>query len=395
MRNIIALLSIIILCSCNRDIEMTDIGIRDSYTIARMSKLLLHPEIAGESFEWTLYNPEGGVARTSTLDSFVFMEADTGIWNLTLKTQDKSSDFSFDIVITVVPETNPYSPYISKVYEYCPAPGQFINKLPEYEEGDSYLDMLRKCEESICGTADLAVSLGAWGGYITFGFDHTVVNIEGEKDFRLWGNAVYAETAEGRKGGSCEPGIIMVSYDLNCNGIPDDEWYELAGSEYDSPSTVRLYSMTYFRPVDGKTPIPSADGTFSDTEYIRWTDTSGATGYLPKNIYHKNDYWPKWSDDKSLTFTGSRLNRNAVDISGDGHNFVLYPYAYGYADNHPNTDENLNSFDISTAVNSKGEKVNLPGIDFIRVYTAISQYCGWIGETSTEISRCQDLHINS
>ena len=28
------------------------------------------------------------------------------------------------------------SPYISRVYEYRPAPGQFVNTMPEYEPGD-------------------------------------------------------------------------------------------------------------------------------------------------------------------------------------------------------------------------------------------------------------------
>ena len=29
------------------------------------------------------------------------------------------------------------SPYMTKVLEFRPAPGQFINELPEYEEGDT------------------------------------------------------------------------------------------------------------------------------------------------------------------------------------------------------------------------------------------------------------------
>ena len=37
--------------------------------------------------------------------------------------------------------------------------------------------------------------------------------------------------------------------------------------------------------------------------------------------------------------------------------------------------------------------VALPGIDFVRVQTGINQYCGWIGETSTELSKAVDLHI--
>ena len=27
------------------------------------------------------------------------------------------------------------SPYISEVFEFCPAPGQFVNDIPTYEEG--------------------------------------------------------------------------------------------------------------------------------------------------------------------------------------------------------------------------------------------------------------------
>ena len=64
------------------------------------------------------------------------------------------------------------SPYIHKVYEYKPAPGQFINKLPEYEEGDNANDMRLKAEEYIANDRQIIVSLGGYGGYIVFGFDH-------------------------------------------------------------------------------------------------------------------------------------------------------------------------------------------------------------------------------
>ena len=33
------------------------------------------------------------------------------------------------------------------------------------------------------------------------------------------------------------------------------------------------------------------------------------------------------------------------------------------------------------------------GVDFIRVYTGVNQQCGWLGETSTELSRAEDLHV--
>ena len=39
------------------------------------------------------------------------------------------------------------NPYISRVFEYRPAPGQFINTLPAYEEGDTDETMAQKAEE--------------------------------------------------------------------------------------------------------------------------------------------------------------------------------------------------------------------------------------------------------
>ena len=41
------------------------------------------------------------------------------------------------------------SPYLQKVWEFVPAPGQFTNELPKYEEGNTAEDMCRKVEELI------------------------------------------------------------------------------------------------------------------------------------------------------------------------------------------------------------------------------------------------------
>ena len=154
--------------------------------------------------------------------------------------------------------------------------------MPEYAEGDTYADILRKAEECISGTNDIMISLGGYGGYVTFAFDHTVMNVEGENDFRIWGNAFYELTNPDAKGGSAEPGIIMVSYDANCNGLPDDEWYELAGSEYYKPATLHNFSITYRRPDPSQTPVENEDGYLSDIYYIPWTDSEGNTGYIAK-----------------------------------------------------------------------------------------------------------------
>ena len=44
-----------------------------------------------------------------------------------------------------------HSKYIQAVDEYRPAPGQYVNDAPEYEEGDTEDDMIRKCTEYLAG----------------------------------------------------------------------------------------------------------------------------------------------------------------------------------------------------------------------------------------------------
>ncbi len=367
---------------------MVSLGIDDVYYIARMKKLPLHSALTGREYEWRVNGETVSRAR-----DYIFLAREEGSYDLELIITDPETPYEFAFTVNVLHEEVEYSPYISRVYEYCPAPGQFVNEMPRYEEGDTCADMLKKAEESISGTNDIMVTLGAWGGYITFGFDHTVINVPGENDFRIWGNCFYELLQPEKKGGSAEPGIVMVSYDANCNGLPDDEWYELAGSEYHSPLTRHGYRMTYRRPDPGREIVADEDNCIDDFYYIGWSDNLGASGWLHKNLFHDQAYYPAWTDADELTFTGSLLASNGEDISGQGTYYVLYSYPWGYVDNHPNEYEDLNSFDISRAVDAFGNPVSLPGADFIRVYTGVSQYCGWLGETSTELSRARDLHI--
>ena len=271
------------------------------------------------------------------------------------------------------------SPYLARVYEYMPAPGQFTNAMPVATADDTPASMAAKAEAAIANNAGKTVCLGAWGGYIVFGFDHPIINSYNDYDFRISGNASYASYAKdtSRKGGASEPGIVLVSYDTNHNDLPDDTWYELAGSEYNSPLTIHHYAVTYTRP-ESLTDVP-------------WQDNKGGSGVVPRNDFHKQDYFPLWAEDE-LTFTGSLLPPNAVDEGENGtHSFVLYCYDYGYADNHPNNTDGC-KFCIRWAVDNNGKSVSLPAIHFVKVYTAVQQVCGWIGETSTEITGAEDLH---
>lgn len=367
---------------------MVNLGIDEVYYIPRMSKLPLESALTGQEYIWKV-NDE----VVCTNRNYIFLAQDEGSYRVSFDIIDSKTPFHFDFTINVLHEEVEYSPYISNVYEYCPAPGQFVNEMPRYEEGDTYSDMLQKTEESISGTNDIMITLGGYGGYVTFGFDHTVINVPDMMDFRIWGNCFYELLQPEKKGGSAEPGIVMVSYDRNCNGLPDDEWYELAGSEYYSEATRHGYEITYHTPQPDRVIVADEDNSLIDVNYIEWHDNIGSRGYISKNLFHSQDYFPKWISEDSITFTGSKLGNNAEDISGYGAYYVLYSYPWGYVDNHPNEYADLNSFDISWAVDKNGNPVDLPGVDFIRVYTGVNQYCGWLGETSTEISRAQDLHI--
>lgn len=93
-----------------------------------------------------------------------------------------------------------------------------------YKENYTSEDV-RKYAEELLKDPDLCLlSLGAYGGYITVGFDHTVPNVPGQYDFKIYGNAYYDAfgTLTGKLGGSSEPGIVLVSKDVNGNQLPDD-----------------------------------------------------------------------------------------------------------------------------------------------------------------------------
>ncbi len=388
MKKILFIILVALLGACSPDAGLVNVGIDDSYVIYRMQKLPLSSALTGEAYRWTLIGEDGRVETLSEERDFVFLAENEGVYNLSFEIIDHKTPYEVDFIVTVLHEEVEYSPYISRVYEYCPAPGQFVNDMPEYEDGDTYTDMLRKVENAISGTAEELVSLGSFGGYVTFGFDHTVVNVEGENDFRIWSNTFYESTNPSQKGGSAEPGIIMVSFDSNCNGVPDDEWYELAGSEF--VNSLKDYEITYHRPDSNREIIKDNLMGLTDVNYIAWTDNEGNSGYISKNTFHTQDYFPKWLDDDAISFSGTRLPQNAQHIE---NYFLFSSYAWGYADNHPNSDAELNSFDIANAVDRSGNRVNLPGADFVRVYTGVNQSCGWLGETSTEICKAADLHI--
>ena len=117
-----------------------------------------------------------------------------------------------------------------KVLEYCPAPGQFVGMLPAIDATMSNAERLQACEAQLAD--NLPITLGSFGGYITFGFTEPIANKRGS-DLRILGNAYYAAAdpiyGAATIGGSIEPGIVYAGVGTSPETA---EWYELAGSEY-------------------------------------------------------------------------------------------------------------------------------------------------------------------
>lgn len=350
---------------------------------------------------WKILETPSDLYRLSDMKSStpLFIAAKEGKYKLEVS----SGNIKTNVNIIVTKATNDPSPYFAKAFDYLPAPGQFVNKLPVYVEGDTHEDMVDKVAKALVGEKTSMITLGGWGGYVTMGFDHTIVNVEGKMDFRIEGNAFAAAAnpdPNAPLGGSCEPAIIMVSYDANGNGEADDEWYEINGSANFSAKnelfyqkgidngndmeTHRDFEMTYHK--------PTVEDPANITDYIYWENNKGQKGYKFKHSFHRQSYYPLWVKDKTITFKGIRLAENGIDESGAGSYFVLYAFKYGYADNHANMDDR-SAIDIDWAIDKDGSKANLPGIDFVKIYNGVDQENGWLGEASTEVAKGYDLHL--
>ena len=280
----------------------------------------------------------------------------------------------------------------NRVYEYTPAPGQFINELKTGgfdgtqttpEAAITYAEA-RMSETNKKGEpSPNYVSLGGFGGYIVVGFDHSIDN-SGDYDLGILGNSF---------SGSSEPGIVWVMQDENGNGLPDDTWYELAGSETGKEETIQGYAVTYYRPSGPQMPV-------------QWTDNLGNSGEIDYLIaYHRQEYYyPLWIETDSYTLTGTCLKAHNYDASGNGTYWVNVEYDWGYADNfspidrltdasNASADANANHFKISHAIDYECQPVHLDFIDFVKVQVGVNAKSGWLGEVSTEIFGFYDYNM--
>ena len=247
----------------------------------------------GVTYRWFV---DGVEDNRQTTALFVYTPGAPGDTEIRVVVSRGSSSAEASLILqTVQPEqyerqiTDTSSPFAEKVFAYLPAPGQFINSrvtLSSPEEATRYA-------EGRLADGSKHVSLGAFGGYIVVGFDHSIKN-SGSWDFAILGNAFK---------GSSEPGIVWVMQDENGNGLPDDNWYELRGSETGKPETIQDYEVTYYRP-----PAPKM--------HTLWVDGFGTKGEVPWLGFHPQDYYyPGWVKGEAYTLRGTRLGAQTEDES--------------------------------------------------------------------------------
>lgn len=275
------------------------------------------------------------------------------------------------------------------------------------------------------GYAAMGISLGSPGGYVQFEFDGDgIANNAKNKygiDFVIYGNPF---------NGNPEAGSVKVSQD-------GTTWYELAGSRYYNSETKRNTTISY-KMIPSSTygtnkkadiyyaigNVPTGTGTTGWTLYksnVVWWPESAAEGYgRVSGVGETIDGTKTVSDVTYEQLSETANGHNCWLISYDGVTLVkdsdtTDDYLFGYADvrivgnakdgtacnpyaSVPTSGSNSipggDGFDISWAVNSNGEPVNLTSIKYVRVYTSaalsasdlnIMPTPGIFGETSAEV----------
>ncbi len=346
----------------------------------------------GATYTWML---NGKVVEEGDKTEYVFdseaLQCEKGTYTLSLTMKNEFGEKSQNFTINVCdPEGTYYRksttgsmPMVNKVYEYMPAPGHQVNG---YSFGAAFPDnytMAQACAHVLETWGKMwNISLGSCCGYVIAGFDHSVDNSNGDWDLLIKGNPY---------GYQSEPGIIWVSQDENGNGLPDDTWYELAGSEYGTENSTYEYAITYYKPT-------------KNNAAIKWTDNQGKSGAVPylAEWNSKPSYWQDWvpvDEKNSHTYYGTQLKDRSSFSDGMS---TVPPYDWGYTDNESSidyiysakVDMSIGHFKLSNAKTFDHKDANLKYIDFIKIQTGQIGATPNLGDISTEVHYISDYHLD-
>ncbi|MDO8630657.1 MAG: dockerin type I domain-containing protein [Phycisphaerales bacterium] len=255
------------------------------------------------------------------------------------------------------------SPFASRVVEYAPAPGQFVDDA-DFNDPTRALGPPQGGGTSQPNNASV-VTLGGFGGSITLAFDHTVMDDPLNPfglDAIVFGNAYWVGGNRDRHWAECA--TIEISLDANGNGLADDPWYILLGSHLEWPAD------DYALPADlfGANVVVNPNAG---------TEVEGIYGYA--------EYAPTLllgdTDADNLVDDFAVIPEMFYTVPDDPFEVGITPGSGGG-----------DAFDIAWAIDPlTGEPAHLPGFDFIRITTAVDSVSPIFGEKSAEIDAVADV----
>lgn len=365
-----------------------DIKLSKSFDVDRYRVVEVDPVIDiqnGENIEtsyiWsiTIDDKDSIISDQKTLQ---FISPRSGKYNVDLTVRCGKTAKNATTSITVATDDKRYHARVGTVTEYCPAPDYTIGwSIFAFSDDEA----LAQAQDALGN--EFGIYLGTFGGYVVTKFDHTVINSYNKRDFII---TTELFDASSKKYNS--PLAVMIAYDKNQNGVADeDEWFEIAGSEHHKSTTIKNYEMTYFKPDNDKAPVNGIHSWQYDMEYLKWTSNTGESGYIPKTEFGRySDYFPQWKTGDSYTLKGTKLAIPTKDVSdGDGTSWNIGTYEWGYG------GIKDSRIDISWAVDKNGNKVHLPGIDFVKVYIPTFAAVGDEGYVTSLYKYTEDLNLVS
>lgn len=250
------------------------------------------------------------------------------------------------------------------LYEFMPAPGQFVGLYPKIEFPFANTAALTAAAKNKTNAASMIwqFSLGSYGGYIITKFDHRVTpRGTGQYDFTAKGNAF---------GDWHEPGIVWVAQ-ADSEGKPG-AWYELAGSAAGGSSGGNRTENSAWR--QRYAIMWHAPG---EDNYCTWRDSDGKQGTFTVGTGMAQTRYPVVGTSEWLLIAGSRLDRSKMPDVNSITGYVDVPQ--------------IEHFRIKDAIQADGSPANLAYIDFVKIQCGPFETSGTLGEVSTETGFPVDL----
>lgn len=285
------------------------------------------------------------------------------------------------------------SDFATIVIDYTPAPGIFINNV-------LFNDPTQAIGAPVGGGTSSAnnsklVSLGGFGGSITLGFDHTVLDHPGNPfgmDAIVFGNAFWSGSDPTRRW--AEAGHIEISLDVNENGLADDAWYVIKGSSLSDPPGTDYREQDWDDDEGTATP-PEFVEDYPDPMFFPGIGSTYTTGAyeLPSEfavVVLEHPQGPGATEEAHWGYAdlSPTLAKPSWRSVGDFYTSPDDPMEVGITPDSAGGD----AFDIAWAVDpTTGVPANLSGFDFIRITTAVQFESEIFFEISTEIGGVADV----